>query len=114
MVRGVMEGHHSQKKINALPMQEFNSPIVHSDIPYKNLIKESLKDKNKENKSSNHVTSYKQIKTSWGKTTQAKATLNNILKHKKQKIWTQDKERKITIKTTKKNSKDKRKKQANK
>ena len=69
MVRGVMEGHHSQKKINALPMQEFNSPVVHSDVPYKNLIKESLKDKNKENKSSNHVTFYKQIKTNWGKTT---------------------------------------------
>ena len=66
MVRGVIEGHHSQKKINALPMQEFNSPIVHSNVFHKckNFKKEYLKDKNKENKSSNHVTSYKQIKTS--------------------------------------------------
>ena len=85
MARGVMEGHHSQKKINALPMQEFNSLIVYSDVPYKNLIKENLKDKNKENKSSNYVTSYKQIKTNWGKTTQEKAT-HNTLKHKKQRI----------------------------
>ena len=59
MARRVMEGHHSQKKINAWPMQEFNSPIIHSDILYKNLIKENLKDKKKENKSSKHVTSYK-------------------------------------------------------
>ena len=44
-----------------------------------------------------------------GKTTQEKATLNNTLKYKKQRIYTQDKERKIIIKTTKKNSKDREK-----
>ena len=73
MARGVIEGHHSQKKINVWPMQEFNSLIVHSDVLYKNLIKENLKDKNKENKFSNHVTSYNQIKTNW-RETQEKAT----------------------------------------
>ena len=83
MARGVMKGHHSQKKINALPMQEFNSLIIYPDVPYKNLIKENQKDKNKENKSNNHVTSYKQIKTNWEKTAQDKATINNTLKHKK-------------------------------
>ena len=106
MARGVMEGHHSQKKINAWPMQEFNSPIVHPDVPNKNHIKENLKDKNKENKFSNHVTSYEQIKTKWSETTQEKATRDSKLKHIKQRIWTQNKEKKIVTKTTKKNSKD--------
>ena len=83
MARGVMEGYHSQKKINAWPMQEVNSPIVHTDVLYKNLIKENLKDKNKENKFSNYVTSYNQIKTNWRETTQEKATQNNSFKHKR-------------------------------
>ena len=90
-------------------MQEFNSPIVHLDVPYKNFIKEKQKDKNKENKSNNHVTSYKQIKTNWEKTAQDKATINNTLKHKKRRMETQNKERKIIIKTTKKNSKNREK-----
>ena len=45
MAREVMEGHYSQKKINAVPMQEFNSPVVYLDVLYKNLIKENLKNK---------------------------------------------------------------------
>ena len=45
MARGVIEGHHSQKKINALPMQEFSSPSVHLDVLYKNFIKENLNNK---------------------------------------------------------------------
>ena len=67
MARGVMEGHHSQKKINALPMQEFNSLIVYLDMLYKNYIK-NWANKNKESRYNNHVISCKQMKTNWEKT----------------------------------------------
>ncbi len=47
LARGVMEGHHSIKKINAWPMQElFNSSVVHSVVPQTNINVKKIKKRN--------------------------------------------------------------------
>ena len=90
MVREVMERYHSQKKINALSMQEFNLLVIHLVVPYKNCIKDyyiTLNNESKKNsKSNNHVIFNKSIQKNWEKTikpitTTTKGTLNyNIYK----------------------------------
>ena len=48
-------------------MQEFNLLIVYLDVLYKNHIKNNLANKNKENRSHNHVTFCKHVKINWEK-----------------------------------------------